>query len=263
MKNNNCHAVVWQLPQNKPTLAEGQVHIWRANLDLSTKEIELLSKFLSSDEIDRAAKFHFPLHRKRFIAARGILRQLLGIYLEVSPDRLTFTYGDRGKPQLELATSAVNRSINFNLSHSQKYAIYGFSSHQPIGVDLEYVRDMPDALKIAQRFFSKNEYKLICNTAATEQNQIFFQLWTAKEAYLKAIGTGLAGSLSSIDLTLNQAQSSGLFSIRDRTLATEWSLCGFIPQQDYVAAIASKTLEPLEHICFWHGRTDLLSNFSN
>lgn len=262
MRNNNCQTVIWQLPQNRPILAEGQVHIWRANLDLSSMEIECLSQFLSSDEIARAAKFRFPLHRKRFIAARGILRQLLGIYLKVSPDDLTFEYGDRGKPLL--SKYAWNSSINFNLSHSQEYAIYGFTYHQAIGVDLEYVREMPDALKIAQRFFSENEYELIRSTAREKQNQVFFQLWTAKEAYLKAIGTGLAGSLDSIDLSLNQTQSPYLFSIKEnQNLITKWSLYSYIPQPNYIAAIALRMLMPFEQIYFWQGQPDLLLNLSN
>ncbi|MEN9568287.1 MAG: hypothetical protein RLZZ69_3483, partial [Cyanobacteriota bacterium] len=70
--------MIWQLPQNKPILAAGAVHIWRANLGLSTPEIENLTTLLSTDEIARANKFRFVQHKNRFIAARGILRQLLG-----------------------------------------------------------------------------------------------------------------------------------------------------------------------------------------
>lgn len=261
MNNDLCQEVIWQLPLNKLILEEGKVHIWRANLNLSSIEIKRLRKLLSSDEIDRADRFRFPLHRTRFIAARGILRQLLGSYLEVSPNSLTFEYGDRGKPLLAMPTS--NNLINFNLSHSQEYAIYGFTYHQPIGVDLEYVKEMPDALQIAQRFFSENEYQLIRNTVEQKQNQVFFRLWTAKEAYLKAIGTGLAGSLTSVDIGLNQAHPCLLSIKGERTSVTEWSLYSCIPQQDYIAAIALRTIIPFEQISFWHTEPDLLSNLSN
>lgn len=258
MSNDNHPGVIWQLPQAKPVIKEGQVHIWRANLNLSSSEIQSLKQLLSPDEIARADKFRFPLHEKRFIVARGILRQLLGSYLRISPDSLIFKYGDRGKPLL--TESSRNHSLQFNISHSQEYALYGFIYHQPIGVDLEYVREMPDALKIAQRFFSASEYNLIQAVATEKQQQAFFQLWTAKEAYLKAIGTGLTGSLASVDIALNQAQSPHLRSIAgDCRKVIDWSLYGCIPQQDYVAAIAFKASIPFEEISFWHWQQDFLS----
>ena len=250
MSNDRRQTVIWQLPQSKVIIEEGTIHIWRAKLNLSSMELEHLGNFLSLDEIDRADRFRFPLHRKRFIAARGILRQLLGSYLEVSPNSLTFEYGDRGKPLL--ANSGRDSSLNFNLSHSQEYAIYGFTYHQTIGVDLEYVKEMPDSLSIAQRFFAKNEYQLIRNTEREQQNQVFFQLWTAKEAYLKAVGTGLAGSLTSINISLDQAEFPSLSIKGDRILGTEWSLYSCIPQHNYIAAIALRAIIPFEKICFWH-----------
>ena len=253
MSNDNHSGVVWQLPQHKPVIKEGQVHIWRANLNLSSPEIQSLKQLLSPNEIARADRFRFPLHKKRFIVARGILRQLLGSYLNISPDSLIFQYGDRGKPLL--TESSGNNSLQFNISHSQEYALYGFIYHQPIGVDLEYVREMPDALKIAQRFFSANEYNSIQAIAPEKQQQAFFQLWTAKEAYLKAIGTGLSGSLASVDIAiaLSQVQFPHLLSIAgDHTQVINWSLYGCIPQPDYVAAIAFKASIPFEEINFWH-----------
>ena len=191
----------WQSTSDPPNLTKNEVHIWRANLDISATEIEEYVGYLSNDEIARANKFRFPELRQRFIVARGILRHLLGHYLNISPKSLIFDYGDRGKPRL--AQLNDRNPLEFNLSHSQGYALYGFTQDCSIGVDLECLREMPDAVKIARRFFSPREFQFIANLNPQQQTKVFFQFWTAKEAYLKAIGTGLAGSLAAVDITLD------------------------------------------------------------
>ncbi|MGB5714370.1 MAG: 4'-phosphopantetheinyl transferase superfamily protein, partial [Waterburya sp.] len=242
---------VWQDPSQPPILDNDQVHVWRANLDLPDADIVRLAAFLSPDELTRANKFRFPHLKRRFTAARGILRQLLGNYLSIKPNDLTFEYSDRGKPRL--SSSKQDSLPNFNLSHSQEYALYGFTYHDPIGVDLEYIREMPDALKIAQRFFSAREYQLIKDAASKEQPALFFKLWTAKEAYLKAVGTGLAGSLDSVDIEFNLARSPRLQAIQgDKAAAADWSLYPCLPATDYVGAIAIKIDKSPKQISFWH-----------
>lgn len=242
---------IWQHPLHHPILEDNQVHAWRANLDLPTAEINQLASLLSPDEIDRANKFRFPQHRRRFIAARGILRELLGNYLQISPDNLEFEYGDRGKPRL--AVSMGDSSLQFNISHSQEYALYGFTNDHPIGVDLEYLREMEDVAKIAERFFSPQESKLIASLHSEQQQRVFFKLWTTKEAFLKAIGTGLAGSLASLDISLDQWEHPILLSIQGNAAAVaNWSMYSCIPAPNYVAAVAIETPITKLQIDYWH-----------
>ncbi len=241
----------WQDPLQPPILANNQVHVWRANLDLPTAEINQLATLLSTDEIARANKFRFPEHKRRFIATRGILRQLLGNYLQISAKILKFEYSDRGKPRL--AASISDSSLEFNVSHSQEYALYGFTHHNQIGVDLEYLRDMKDAAKIAERFFSPRESQLIASLNSEQQQRIFFKLWTAKEAYLKAIGTGLTGSLDGVDISLDQAGYPSLLAINGNVAAAaSWSMHHCIPAINYVASVAIKTNIIKQQINFWN-----------
>ena len=252
----------WQTPTQIPILKDERVHLWRAHLDLSVAEIEYLSATLSAEEIARANKFKFPRDRRRFIAARGILRQLLGSYLQLNPKRVEFGYGDRGKPFL--LDSLGNSSVQFNVSHSHEYALLGFSFNQPIGVDIEYLRPMPDALQIAQRFFSQREFDLLNNVAPDRQKQLFFLLWTAKEAYLKALGVGLSGMLDNVEVTFNTIQIPCRPSIeRDRTLLSNWSLYSCIPVTDYLAAIAVEMCFTPLQIDFWHWDSKRLKTISN
>ena len=239
----------WQYPSQIPILRGDRVHVWRANLDLPTEQIERLSQILSSDEIARAQKFRFPRHRRRFIAARAILRQLLGNYLQISPSKVVFDYSDRGKPFL--AGSLGASRLQFNVSHSQEYALLGFTLKHLIGVDIEYLRPMPDAEKIAQRFFTTTELSLIQN--ATAKHQLFFQLWTAKEAYLKAVGTGLSGMLDNVEVTLDPTQVLRFLTLeQDRTAAANWSLFCCTPATNYLAAIAVETPLSSQQIDLWH-----------
>ncbi|MGL5832081.1 MAG: 4'-phosphopantetheinyl transferase family protein [Waterburya sp.] len=253
MMTNSSIDSIWQTLTQLPTLRDSQVHLWRANLDLSPSEIEELTTLLSTDEIARANKFHFVQHKSRFIAARGILRQLLGNYLKVSPCSLTFTYSDRGKPQLP-----HNSLLQFNLSHSQNYGLFGFTLNHLIGVDLEYQRVMPDALNIAQRFFSVREFKMLAEVPQEQQSKLFFQLWTAKEAYLKAIGTGLSGSLASIEISFDENHSPYLSpSQKDQVETNAWSLYSCTPEINYLGAIAINSGISEQHLNYWHWSPDL------
>ena len=227
----------WHNPPQKVSLFFNEIHLWRANLDLPSSMIKQLAYNLSKDEKTRANRFRFEQHRDRFIAGRGILRQLLANYLQIKSDLIIFEYSDRGKPQI--ASSLNKDSLQFNVSHSQDLALYGFNYQKNIGVDLEYIKDKIDYEQLAKRFFTTEELRLINSYPASEQKTIFFQLWTAKEAYLKATGDGLAGSLDTIEFTLDSNYELNLVQIKqDRAAASHWLIDNFIPQDNFIATVA-------------------------
>jgi 4'-phosphopantetheinyl transferase len=214
-----------------------EVHLWRVNLDLPPDKIEELAQILSADEKARAERFYFQQHRHRFIVARGTLRTILGHYLAIEPHRIEFEYSPRGKPKL--AQSFGGKRIEFNLSHSQDLALYGFTRDRAIGVDLEYMRPMTDAQKIAQRFFSAQESAVIDALPESEKLMAFFRGWTAKEAYLKATGDGLAGSLDRVEVSLAPDEPMRLLAIDGNVQAAAgWRLHSLVPAANYLATIA-------------------------
>lgn len=243
---------MWKIPEQLPTLRDSGVHLWRTNLALSTPEVEQLTGILSPDEIARANRFHFPTDKNRFIVTRGILRQLLGNYLGENSRSLEFTYSDRGKPQLK-----NDSPLQFNLSHSQDYALFGFTLDHLIGVDLEYQKAMPDALKLAQRFFAPSEYQLLEELPKEEQPQLFFQLWTAKEAYLKALGIGLSGSLADAEIGFDQNKALYLFNPVTADRKAPWSLFSCSPASNYLGAIAINSQIAPQDLNYWSCSTDL------
>lgn len=244
---------VWTTPASNLSLSNHEIHIWRASLNLSPQKIEQLEQTLSEDERSRANRFRFPHLKDRFIAARGNLRKILSFYLQIESDCLQFEYSSRGKPQL--AANLNKLSLQFNLSHSQDLALYGFSINQKIGIDLEYLRSISDIEKLAQRFFSEREYELINQSDLNLKQQVFFQFWTAKEAYLKATGEGLVDSLSEIEFLIKPDQSISLQSVHSNTKAAQnWLIDNFIPASDYIAtfAVEQKLSNNNQHkICFW------------
>jgi len=242
--------IIWQNPLDLPRLMSDRVHVWRANLDLSGSEIEKFRSLLSEDELVRANKFRFSKHKNSFIVARGILRRLLGHYLKIEPQNLKFDYSDRGKPLLGETKSQI--SLEFNISHSQQYAVFGFAYDRALGVDIEYLREMKDAVKIARRFFSDREFELIAGLDVSQQARVFFQLWTAKEAYLKAIGVGLTGSLANVEIILDRVGNASIVAIDGNNLkAQDWSMYSCVPENNYTAAIAIHTPVAQSQIDFW------------
>ena len=216
-------------------LPKNEVHIWVANLDISLRQIQQLTTILSEDEQLRAERFYFEQHKNRFIVARGILRTILGNYLNTAPEQLQFSYSDKGKPIL------ANSTLEFNLSHSQDLALYAFTWQGKIGIDVEYLRSLPDVKKIAERFFSPQEYNRLSLLNSEEQQQEFFRLWTGKEAYLKAIGEGLSGKLAQIEVINNEEKSVSLLQIQGINL-DNWYLHNFIPRPEYMASFAVENI---------------------
>ncbi|MBE9042478.1 4'-phosphopantetheinyl transferase superfamily protein [Oscillatoriales cyanobacterium LEGE 11467] len=194
----------WLSPPPVLNLSSDLIHVWRADLD--SQPIELLLALLSADERQRADRFFRQVDRHSFIAARGILRKLLGSYLNRPPERLEFGYAERGKPFLVDGVRAAsvrencNNSLEFNLSHSGGIALYAIARHRRVGIDVESFREL-DTLPLAQRFFSDREYRQLSGYPPERQPAAFFSAWTAKEALLKATGEGLLG-LSQVEISL-------------------------------------------------------------
>jgi 4'-phosphopantetheinyl transferase len=211
------------------TLLQDDVHIWRIDLDRPEAQLQHLLQTLSSDELTRADRFYQKQHRQRFIAGRGILRTILGRYLNLDPSQLKFNYEALGKPVLD-ETCGGNK-LWFNLSHSQGLALCAVSCDRLIGVDLEFVRPISDVIALAEQFFSATEYNIMRSLPPHQKQETFFRYWTCKEAYLKATGSGLA-QLEKIEISLSPGKPASLQSHPD------WSLLELEPATNCVAAVA-------------------------
>lgn len=235
----------WQAAPSQLTIEENEVHIWRSPLDLPEDRVQKLKNLLSEDEIQRGDRFYKIEHQNRFVVCRAILRTILSRYLHVTPNELQFEYGNSGnqsggKPRL--AEKCGGDWLQFNLSHSHNLAVYGITKHHPVGIDLEYLRPFPNAIKIAERFFSQAEYQAIKSLSDREQLRAFYQIWTVKEAYLKATGEGIVGGLDQIEVSLSYNQTERL-STRINDSSSDWNITNFIPAANYTSTVAVKMEE--------------------
>ena len=219
-------------------LPDSDLHIWRAALSASADELAYHSALLSPDESARAARFHFDRDRQRYIIGRGILRALLGSYLGIEPSQISITYGSQGKPAVE--TRIRNRTLQFNLSHSNDRVVYIFGWDHPLGIDIEHIRPMPDADDFAAHFFSTRESRWVKSLSGKKKWQAFFKLWTCKEAFLKANGSGLTVPLNEVEITFRADDSAAsIFMGGDSHQAAEWHLETFTPLAQYQSAFVS------------------------
>lgn len=222
-------------PEPGLPLAEGEIHLWAIPLDPPAGLRERLGRTLSSDEWERARRFRFDIHRNRYIAGRGTLRTLLGAYLDRDPAALRFTYGPRGKP--ELVEAPRESWLEFNLSHSEDLGLLGVVRGRPIGVDVELQKEMSDLEQIASRFFSAEENAALAGVPGPLKKEAFFNCWTRKEAYLKAVGEGLAAPLDSFVVTLVPGEPPRMLSLEgDRERASRWFYHHLLPAEGYIGA---------------------------
>ncbi len=221
-------------------LSDTDIHVWCMEIDLQEEQIQQLKETLSTEEQKRAERFYFEIHRKRFIASHGFLRALLGRYLGMRPWQLQFSHGHWGKPAL--APPCTGETLCFNMSHSDRLALYAVTRKRSVGIDLEYIRALPDAEQLAKNFFSPCEYTAFCSLPSDRKKEAFFRAWTFKEAYLKATGEGLSGlkqiEAQQIKILLSPGESSTFLNIQSRSQVIDnWTVYKLIPSIGYAATL--------------------------
>jgi len=225
-----------RVPSPGLALEPGEIHVWAVRLDPAPEQVERLGRLLAADERERAGRFRFDKHRRQYTVGRGALRTLLAAYAGGRPEAVRFRYGHRGKPFLE---SPHPGDLQFNLSNSDELALVGFVRGPEIGVDVEFLRPMPDCEQISERFFSESERQVLRGIPAPRKEEAFFNCWTRKEAYLKAVGEGLAAPLDSFDVTLAPGEPPRMLTLEgDAGRAARWFFHHLRPAEDYVGAVA-------------------------
>ena len=228
----------WTSPPDSLHIESRHVDVWRIFLNLQADSIKVAESTLSADEAQRAARFHFPKDRDHFIAAHGILRQILGRYLHCKPGELIFSVNQYGKPSL------VDSKLEFNLSHSGDFALLAVTQNRKVGVDVERIRQGISSHVIAQQYFSKAEVAELQSLPITQREAAFFTCWTRKEAYIKAQGIGLSLPLESFDVSLSPNEPAMLRAVRpDSQEAARWTLISLNVVPKYVGALAVEGLD--------------------
>jgi 4'-phosphopantetheinyl transferase len=221
------------------SFAGGTVKVVTVRLDVSPAIAGQLAQCLSDAERQRSSRFVFDHDRRRFIVARAQLRRLLATRLGVRPESVELVYGPRGKPAL--SRRFADSDLRFNVSHSEDVAVYAFALGREIGIDVEAIREIPDADDIAARFFSRCEYQAYRALERGDKPLGFFNCWTRKEAFIKAVGDGLHHPLDNFDVSLAPGEPAKILRVGSRIGDNcGWRLDSFCPTPGFVSSVVTE-----------------------
>jgi 4'-phosphopantetheinyl transferase len=227
-------------------LLAGGVHVWRASLRAGDETVVRLRTLLSADELHRGETFRSHRHQREFIVHRGILRQILSSYSGQRPAHLQFELSPYGKPRL-----SGGAGIEFNLSHSGDGVVYAVAHRRRVGVDIEWLRPMPDALELARHFFSPEEHAKLCAMPEADRTLAFLTCWTRKEAYVKARAVGLALDLHRFCLSVPPDAPVLLYSDEPPADRRRWTFADLALGDAHVGCLAVEGPAPALVVRDW------------
>ncbi len=214
-------------------MTPGETHIWWTVVDVDSSEADALIGILDSAEQARAQRFAFPHLRNRFVAGHAFMRRVLSKYADMAAEEIAYRYGARGKPAL-----AGGGNLHFNLSHSGGLAALAVTRGGEVGIDIERIHQMQRIAQLARRFFSAAENEWLFALPESGQLRGFFECWTAKEAYIKARGDGLAYPLESFGVLRGDSGELRLTVEREPAENERWRMTRFWLEEDVPGAVA-------------------------
>jgi 4'-phosphopantetheinyl transferase len=217
--------------------AADEVHVWRVALDLHRDDQSAVAALLSHDERDLGSSFRDETLRRRWTVSRGALRVILAAYTEVAPEALRFFIGPDGKPQLAAA------GPSFNLTHTGHLAFIAVAAEGSVGIDAEIIYPEFAWESVARSFFAPVEVSAILKLAPELRARAFYACWTRKEAYLKALGTGLQAALDTFQVAVGPDEPLLLCVNGDTEPAAQWRLMD-LSETDVAVAVATSPPRP-------------------
>ena len=231
------------VPELATSFTNDAIEIVITRLDPRTEAVAGLAQWLSDEERRRADRYDFDRDRRRFIVARARLRQLLALRLMTRPEAVELVYRAHGKPAL--AHGSNDRDWRFSVSHCDEIAVYAFSQGREVGIDIEAIREVRDADAIVSQFFSRCEQEAYRALDPGAKRLGFFNCWTRKEAFLKALGHGLSHPLDCFDVSLAPGEPAGILRVKNTPgCDSGWSLESFTPSPGFVAAVVTQRRAP-------------------
>jgi 4'-phosphopantetheinyl transferase len=180
---------VWLLRLREGALTQDQSALWRS--------------WLSVEERAKADAFVAERHRQDYIAAHAALRFVIGNFLGIRPDEVSFAVGAKGEKPALARDLGAGTDLRFNLSHTSGAVLIGVTSGIELGIDIERHRPMEDLEAMARMVMSDVEFDRWKSLESAHREAAFYNLWTRKEAYLKAIGLGLYRSLQGVTVPVS------------------------------------------------------------
>lgn len=222
-----------KLLETKVELSDKQIHVFLLQLDLFNHDDFLC--YLSEDESDRADQLKIEIKKKQFIVTRGVLRKLLSNSLGTAAEEIEFFYGQHKKPTIKEKHN--NKSVEFNISHSEGYALIAMTLDNKVGVDIEKINQKIDHQSLSRRFFSEKEE--LTNLDKDKQLDAFYRIWVRKESFIKATGEGIAFGLDQFSVSLDENKLSQVEIIKPDSKNEQWHCHDLMNVENYKTALVS------------------------
>jgi 4'-phosphopantetheinyl transferase len=215
--------------------SDGGIDVWSVRLDRDAECVGRLRDVLSDDERARADAFRFTHLRERYTVCRGTVRHLLGRWLDRPASSVRLRINAFGKPMLE----DQDIPVRFNISHSDDCALFAICGDgREVGVDIERMVPMADLEAVAATVFSAGERRQLHALDGADRVRAFYNGWTRKEAYVKALGVGLQASVQTVEVALTPVAAAGLLQVeRDPDATRRWALESLPVAAGFVAAV--------------------------
>lgn len=230
--------------QTQPTKTQlnNKVHVWKANLNISKKQLQKYKNVLSAAERLKFESYRFNKDKNKHIASRGILRHILSIYLDDDPKNIVFTYNQYGKPFLKYNYNT--KPLFFSTSHSGNIALYAIARNQEVGIDLQQFNRNIDCDLVGSKCYSDLEIKIKNSLPKKQKEHFFYTCWVRKEAFIKAKGTGLSEPLNEFSVLVDKKyptrRISKIFRMNEINF---WTIIDLFPEDKYYAAIAIEGIQ--------------------
>jgi 4'-phosphopantetheinyl transferase len=232
------------------SILENEVHIWFCRPETLKDEEKLVAyrSVLSAQEIQQHERFHFEKDKHSYLVSHALLRHTLSKYASVDASQWKFSCNAHGKPELVKRTTALDSGIpalDFNLTHTDGLCACVVTLGKACGIDAENIHRTNRLSAVAQRMFADEEL-LILDENSDGQYQ-FFNFWTLREAYVKALGTGLAGSSKAYYFSVDTADMSASINFRNsqQTESSNWQFNLYEPTKQHRLAVAFESAEPM------------------
>jgi 4'-phosphopantetheinyl transferase len=226
----------WAHSVSRPQLTPNEVHVWRAFLDVDPSRAPGLVATLDTEERTRARGYHFATDRDRYVLSQGILRDLLGLYLDCRPAEVSLSRGGFGKPSL--TGPPAGGGLRYNLSHSGGLALCAFALGREVGIDVEFATSVEVDELARAGFLSEGEERQLRSLQGRQRQEALLRCWTRKEAYLKAIGEGMSAPLAEIEVSVVPGAPGLLRTPQGEEETGRWSLIDLTPAPGYTACLA-------------------------
>jgi 4'-phosphopantetheinyl transferase len=219
---------------SKMRIADDEIHVWVVAVRASESQCASQTRWLDPQEMERASRIPNLEKRRSFLVAHGVLRCLLGRYLECDPGIIELASGPEGKPKL-----VFPEGMHFNMTHSAEWAAFVFSSNCTVGVDLEKVRALPGLPTIIRRVLCAEEAAELMLLSECDRERGFFCCWTRKEAYSKAVGMGLLTGFDNFCVDAHPDRPARMIHIdSDTAKAAGWTIDDLPMPAGYAGALA-------------------------